>query len=229
MHIAEQYHCSVSSVNTKVVHWRDLLVPMNEAERLKRFRRAAKLTQSALAAKAGLSQSAIGNIESGIRGFGSSVVALAQALDISPSELLSGEPSNVKPLDAQSGAIPLISWIRAGEFCESPDNFSPGDAEDWLPRPLASLGRNAFALEVTGESMDVPDGYRHGDIVYINPDLQARPGNDVVAKMDVRTTLKRYRVDTEGPYLLQLNGNIIIRPTLPWEICGVVVFSGRRR
>lgn len=77
--------------------------------------------------------------------------------------------------------------------------------------------------------MDVPDGYRDGDYVYVDPDKQPTPGQDVVAKYDGRTTLKRYKVDQEGPYLLQLNGNKIIRPDQPWETCGVVVFSGQKR
>ena len=126
-------------------------------------------------------------------------------------------------------SVPLLSWIRAGEFCEAPGQFTKSDAEEMLPRPLCRVGPNAFALRVVGDSMDVPDGYREGEIVYIDPDVEPTPGKDVLAKADGRMTLKRYKVDNEGPYLLQLNGNKIIRPEGNWSVCGVVVFSGKKR
>lgn len=137
--------------------------------------------------------------------------------------------SNVEPRPTVNGNVPLISWVRAGEFCESPDNFEPGDAEEFLPRPLQNMGKHVFALTVRGDSMDTADGYREGEIVYVDPDKSPVSGQDVVARVDNKLNLKRYKEDQEGPYLLQLNGNIIIRPTGEWSICGVVVFSGKRR
>jgi SOS-response transcriptional repressor LexA len=124
-------------------------------------------------------------------------------------------------------SIPLLSWVRAGAFCEAPGSFTREDAQELLPRPLFRTGPNTFALTVVGDSMDVPDGYREGEIVYIDPDIEPTPGKDVLAKADGKMTLKRYKVDDEGPYLLQLNGNRIIRPT-DWSVCGVVVYAGRR-
>lgn len=125
--------------------------------------------------------------------------------------------------------IPLLSWVRAGDFCEAAGQFTLSDAEEMLPSPLSSTSKNTFALQVRGDSMDTPDGYREGEIVYIDPDISPTPGRDVLAKTDSGITLKRYKVDEEGPYLLQLNGNKIIRPEGPWHVCGVVVFSGRKR
>ncbi len=77
--------------------------------------------------------------------------------------------------------------------------------------------------------MDTADGYREGEIVYIDPDKSPVSGQDVVARVNDKLNLKRYKEDQDGPYLLQLNGNIIIRPKGEWSICGVVVFSGKRR
>lgn len=139
------------------------------------------------------------------------------------------EWANVEPRASIGGSVPLMSWIRAGDFCESPNNFAQGDAEEYLPRPLQNMGKNVFALTVKGESMDTPDGYREGEIVYIDPDKSPVSGNDVVARVENKLNLKRYKEDQDGPYLLQLNGNIIIRPEGDWSVCGVVVFSGKRR
>jgi len=132
---------------------------------------------------------------------------------------------NVYPVEF---SIPLLSWVRAGAFCEAPGQFTREDAEELLPRPLFRTGPNTFALTVVGDSMDAPSGYREGEIVYIDPDVEPTPGRDVLAKADNKMTLKRYKVDEYGPYLLQLNGSKIIRPT-EWTVCGVVVFSGQRR
>lgn len=124
-------------------------------------------------------------------------------------------------------SIPLLSWVRAGEFCEAPGQFTRDDARELLPLPLFRVSVNTFALQVVGDSMDAPGGYRDGEIVYIDPDITPTPGRDVLAKTGDKMTLKRFKVDDEGPYLLQLNGNRIIRPT-DWHVCGVVVYAGRR-
>jgi SOS-response transcriptional repressor LexA len=126
-------------------------------------------------------------------------------------------------------SVPLLSWVRAGEFCDAPASLTKDDAEEWLPAPLQGVGKRAFALEVRGDSMDAPTGYREGEFVYIDPDVTATHGKDVLARLDTGLTLKRYKEDEEGPYLFQLNGNKIIRPTSEWHVCGVVVFSGQRR
>jgi transcriptional regulator with XRE-family HTH domain len=57
------------------------------SKRLTRLRKRAKLSQAALAKRAGLAQGTIGNIESGIREYGKSVVVIAYALGVSPQYL----------------------------------------------------------------------------------------------------------------------------------------------
>ncbi len=42
---------------------------------------------------------------------------------------------NVRPGPDIQGLVPLISWVQAGAWDHVIDNFSPGDAEDWLPCP----------------------------------------------------------------------------------------------
>lgn len=137
------------------------------------------------------------------------------------------ETSNVS--NAPISFVPLLSWVRAGDFCEASGALSKDDAQEWLPAPLQSMGKNVFALEVRGDSMDATSGYREGEFVYIDPDMAASHGKDVLARIENGLTLKRYKVDEEGAYLLQLNGNKIIRPSTEWNVCGVVVFSGQRR
>lgn len=68
------------------------------AERLKRLRTAAGMSQAKLAQVAGVSQGAIGNIESGIRGYGESIVSIASVLGVTPQylRLEAAEDENVQ-------------------------------------------------------------------------------------------------------------------------------------
>ncbi|MBP1316319.1 helix-turn-helix domain-containing protein [Herbaspirillum sp. 1130] len=55
--------------------------------RLRATRKAKQLTQAQLAQRAGLTQGTIGNIESGIRGYGESLLDIAKALGVTPAYL----------------------------------------------------------------------------------------------------------------------------------------------
>lgn len=161
---------------------------------------------------------------------------IAKYFGISESELFNNlptkppmEPENVLPGPAIRGKVPLISWVIAGDFCESPDNFQPGWAEDWLDCPVPH-SPSSYSLEVVGDSMDGEGGYRDGEIIFVDPNVNPVPGKDVVVRTpDGKTTFKRLKQDTEGLYLLGLNGKKIIRVPEGTHICGVVIFSGFKR
>lgn len=71
--------------------------------RLREVRKDKNLTQAQLAAKAGVTQGTIGNIESGIRGYGESLVDIAAALGVPPDDLRSGDYPN-----AESKSLKLV-------------------------------------------------------------------------------------------------------------------------
>jgi len=128
------------------------------------------------------------------------------------------------------GEVPLISWVRAGSLCEVSDPFQPGDAEAWMPCPT-NHGPRTFALKIVGESM-MPE-YRDGEIIFIDPDLEARHNDDVVVRTpDGKATFKRLQRTQDGTYLLALNPSLpdrIIKVPDETVICGVVIFSGMPR
>lgn len=70
-------------------------------QRLKRLRQAKGLSQAGLAAMAGVSQGTIGNLEGGTRGYGESIVDIANALNTSPAYLR---------LDVDSEEAAASSW-----------------------------------------------------------------------------------------------------------------------
>lgn len=131
--------------------------------------------------------------------------------------------------DPPEYGVPLISWVQAGEFCESPDLFQPGDAEDWLPKPRGT-GAHVFALTVEGDSMTSPfpgqRSYPHGTIIYVDPDREPTNGARVVARANGSQTFKLYVEDAGKMYLKPINPTYdkieIIDGT---SICGVVIGS----
>jgi len=142
-----------------------------------------------------------------------------------------GPASNIADGPVNYGLIPLISWVKAGNFSEVIDNYAPGDADELLPCPMR-CGASSFALTVDGPSME-PE-YRHGDIIYVDPDRAAANGSHVVAKVPYanEAVFKKLVIDSGKTYLEALNPDWpqrIIEVSGQIEIVGVVFFSGRKR
>lgn len=127
--------------------------------------------------------------------------------------------------------IPLISWVQAGAFCESPDTFMPGDADDWISCPTRS-GPNTYALTVRGDSMTSPypgqRSYPEGTIIFVDPGRAVNNGSRVIAK-DPETgevTFKVYVEDSGRRFLKPINPAY---PSIPItgdiSICGVIIGS----
>jgi SOS-response transcriptional repressor LexA len=107
----------------------------------------------------------------------------------------------------RSRRVPLISWNRAGTVTDSVDPDRPENAEEWLECPRRNCGPKTFAIRVAGESMEPL--YQHGDIIYVDPDVVAEHGKDVLVRLDDRNdiTFKRLVIEDERRYLKPLNTN----------------------
>lgn len=187
------------------------------AERLKQAREEAGLTQPALAEKAGVSQGTIGNIESGLRKRPRDLISISEALGVSPGWMETGKGEkrpaiqNVRPGPDLRGKVPLISWVRAGEWCDASDPFQPGDAERWLDCPVNHSG-GTFALRVRGDSMTAPHGntrtYPEGCIIFVDPERRVPVNGDrVVACLNGshEVTFKVYKNEDGRQWLQPLN------------------------
>lgn len=101
--------------------------------------------------------------------------------------------------------VPLISYIQAGLWSEVVDNFSVGDADEWLMTD-SELSGVSFALEIKGDSM-LPE-FSPGDRVIIDPDVFPQPGDFVAAKNGhEEATFKKYRprgTDAGGNMVFEL-------------------------
>lgn len=127
-----------------------------------------------------------------------------------------------------SGAkkIPVINWVQAGEWTETPDSTHPSDCDSWTVAP-PSASRNAFALRVKGDSMQAPTGmsFPEGMIIVVDPDKEAHDKSFVVARFNEtdECTFKQLVFDGPNRYLKALNqGYKPIEITSDTRICGVV-------
>ncbi|MNS45102.1 putative HTH-type transcriptional regulator [compost metagenome] len=154
-----------------------------------------------------------------------------EAQDYNVKELISGSSKwDGNVVDAPTPPVmrkyPLISYVQAGEYAECIDSFQPGDAESFHYSPK-DLGKNGYLLRVEGDSMTDPTGpisFPNGMMLHIHPDIEAMPGNFVVAKRvrENQATFKQLvMVDGElylhainpnwpTPYIKLVEGDVII-------------------
>jgi len=198
-------------------------------------------TQKKLEAKSGVGQTTIGRAlkaetDTGI----DRVESLARAFKLEAQDLidnglidrLKGGESNISSGHGLYDPVPLISWVTAGMLSESFDLLSINHAEEWLQCPY-SHSPSAFCLQVNGLSM-FPE-YRDGEIILVDPDIEARHNSDVVVRTpepDRKTTFKRLQITEEGVFLLALNPDYpsrILEMPEDTKICGVVTGSWMKR
>lgn len=147
---------------------------------------------------------------------------VADLLGISVAELVSGG-SNVSPGFDVRAEVPLISGVQAGNYTVI-DNFKPKVGLEMVPVTV-SIKRHTFALRVQGDSMvgDSLDSFPEGSLLIVEPDMEAVPGDYVIALNSYNeTTFKQLIKDGGELYLKPLNARYPIKPLGDAEIIGVV-------
>lgn len=200
---------------------------------------ADKLGRGVLAEKAGYKDTIyINQLCGGHGSFGSRTARkLERALNLESGWFdrvhpgIEGHTENTAELFRSPEMVPLISWVTAGSWCESPDNHAPGDAEEWLPCP-SRHSEKTYALRVVGDSMTSPNpgdrSYPNGTIIFVDPERAWEIGSRVIVRLpnSSEVTFKTYTVDAGVPYLIPINPRY---PTIPMpegaHICGVVIGS----
>jgi SOS-response transcriptional repressor LexA len=178
------------------------------ANRVRSRRKALGLSQSELAKRCGLSQVTISDIERERNDASREIVGLARALQCTPEWLATGEGPmegitqvhssviqlvpNALPLRRPMGqSVPLLATVPAGNWREVVDAYAMGGADNYV-MALEDVGAHGFALRVVGNSME-PE-FHEGEVVFVNPDRQPKPGDFVVARNHkLECTLKKYR------------------------------------
>ncbi len=140
--------------------------------------------------------------------------------------------SNVGAVDSSRNSVdvPLISWVRAGQWSDVSDPYAAGDAEDWKACPVRH-GDRSYALKVKGFSMSNPGGkpsFEEGDIIFVDPDREPAHRSLVIVRLDDQNeaTFKRLIVDGDSKFLEALNPSWpdrIIKVNGNATFCGVVI------
>jgi repressor LexA len=85
--------------------------------------------------------------------------------------------------------VPVIGKVAAGAPILAQENVTDHVRIDSFL--LGSSPRKVFALKVTGDSM-IGDGILDGDYIFVRKQLQAAPGEIVVAMIEDEATVKRF-------------------------------------
>jgi SOS-response transcriptional repressor LexA len=123
----------------------------------------------------------------------------------SPAEFLGPVRAfdNVEVEAIGAGApVPVVGLVQAGDFMPGEDGGFPAGAADAFVY-TDQQARNLFAVRVVNDSME-PD-FREGDVLIVNPNLEAKNGDFVIAKL---------RADNEVTFkkLVRHDRIIILRP-----------------
>jgi SOS-response transcriptional repressor LexA len=146
--------------------------------------------------------------------------AVAKVLGLSVAQLMSGDANTAAGPELR-GAVPLLSDVQAGDYKMHVDNFHPGDGGSEQIPTSVPVKRHTFALRVTGDSME-PE-FREGMVIIIEPEMEAQPGDFVIAKNgDDETTFKQLTKDGGDWYLKPINPRYPIKPLGDSKIIGVV-------
>lgn len=115
-------------------------------------------------------------------------------------------PDNIESASLGSGKrIPVVGMVQAGEFTPAEDGeYPPGVADSYVYTDRK--GKNLYGARITNDSME-PE-FHEGDVLVINPNLDARSGDYVIAKLldDNEATFKK---------LIIHENLIILRPLNP--------------
>lgn len=103
-------------------------------------------------------------------------------------------------------SYPLISWVQAGDACESPERI--GDTHRMI-ESTESAGPDAYWLTVTGHSMTCTGNpsFPEGSLILVRPDAEIINGKYYVVEMldSGDKTFKQYVEDAGYSYLRPLN------------------------
>ncbi len=166
-------------------------------KRIAKKREAKGLDQSELGRLLDITPQAVQQWESGQTSpRGKNLERLVEVLDCTKSYLF-GEENDLRPLN-RARYVPLIDWVIAGYW-----NVRQIEVKDKYPKILCmfNVGPNGYALEINGESMK--DEYKPKDIIFVNPDLAPKLGDDVIAWCSEGSTFKRLVANDNGSYLLK--------------------------
>ncbi|MFL9927170.1 LexA family transcriptional regulator [Herbaspirillum lusitanum] len=181
---------------------------MKTGQKIREIRLARNMKLAEVENLAGIANGNLSRIERGEQWISEDKLdSLADALGVVVADFFSGEskPETLATLK-NLRAIPVISTAQASALAKPGTAYAP-DAGSDVVYINYEISTRAFALKLEDESM-LPE-FRAGDVVIIDPDLTAKPGDFVVAKCGRQeATFKKYRpreLDDSGEMIFELS------------------------
>lgn len=202
------------------------------------LRRTKKWTQEDLAARVGVS---VSTINSWIKGTRTpemeNLRKIASVFGMSLDEFLREKPERDAKAESlypspKTKSVQLLSWGQAARRSESADSgdslaaeYSLAGDRDGGVLTTVNVGKNAFALQVKGDSME-PE-FSDGCTIIVDPGKKAVHGSYVVVHVedDEEATFKELIVDGSRKYLKPVNNRYPLMEVKEKKVvvCGVVV------
>lgn len=196
------------------------------AEILEALMNKRRLNQTELSNRSGVSQPAINRIlnerSKAKAPRKETLRKIAGVLGVTPGQLTGQEPLPSRMM--AYGAVPVMDW-------ENLTNSATSRQTAWMACPVAHSDLT-FALPVSSEAMSGNDGYREGEIIFIDPGVTPAHGKDIVLITGGASLFRRMMITQEGRFLKTVNSTWPV-PIIPLPddaiICGTVIFSGSIR
>ena len=202
-------------------------------QNIKRARRQRNLNQAELSKLCGWSgfPSRISNYERGLREPKSEdLMKLAQTLNVNvewfyreyaQQQHKALEVREPTPSYNAIRYVPLLHWDQVMPYLQGQHI----EAKDTIPA-INTESNRSFALVVEGDAMEAPhgDSFARGGIIVVDPGLQVRNGDYVIALFENHPTFKQWTNDSGKRFLKPLNPRypIVEAPKEPTDILGVV-------
>ena len=171
---------------------------------IKRIRELKGISQDELARAVGFkSRSSINKIEQGVNDITQSkLVAIANALAVSPGELMGREAEESRDYIKR---IPVLGAIRAGIPIDAIEEIEDWEEIDTRQHPFRS--GTFFALRVTGDSMEPT--IHDGDVVIVRQQPRVENGEIGIVTINGETaTVKEVKESSQGITLIGHNAAV---------------------
>lgn len=213
---------------------------------IKRIREEKGMSQDELARLVGFkSRSSINKIEMGVNDITQSkLIAIANALHVSPGELmgedkevasptdLSTRLPNMVPIDARTFRVPIVGRVAAGRPIVAGEEII---GYEYIDNKYSKDGHEYFGLRIVGKSMEPT--IMDGDIVIVRRQNYVENGEIAIVLIDgEEATAKEVKESADGITLIGHNAAVYTPhfysaqevKTLPVQIIGRVVQSIRK-
>lgn len=194
---------------------------MEIGQRIREARKAKGLTLEALAHQVDTDTGNLSRLERGKQGASQELLKrILGALDLEVSHIQPKSPESLQEYDWDNLVVstrmenratrsyPLISWVTAGDWAESPNHCQPAEADNRISS-TENAGKMGFWLEVRGDSMTCAGNpsFPAGSLILVRPEADVISGKYYVVEMldSGEKTFKQYVEDAGLKYLRPLN------------------------